>query len=120
MAQGNPYVWEGPVRPTDLSATYTLRVTLYARKRPVVDVLAPTLISRSGGEAIPHLFPSGSICLHINGGWDRSHYLHETILPWSSLWLYYYEMWHATGDWLGGGHEFKTDAVADAALNSNR
>ena len=27
----------------------------------------------------------------------------DTILPWTSLWLYFYELWHATGQWLGGG-----------------
>ena len=27
----------------------------------------------------------------------------ETIVPWACLWLYYYEVWHATGEWLGGG-----------------
>jgi hypothetical protein len=28
-----------------------------------------------------------------------------TIIPWLSLWLYYYEVWHATGEWMGGGIE---------------
>jgi hypothetical protein len=32
-------------------------------------------------------------------------YIHESIVPWTSLWLYYYEIWHATGEWLGGGHD---------------
>jgi len=27
----------------------------------------------------------------------------ETIVPWACLWLYYYEVWHTTGEWLGGG-----------------
>jgi hypothetical protein len=27
----------------------------------------------------------------------------ETILPLASIWLFYYEMWQATGEWLGGG-----------------
>lgn len=27
----------------------------------------------------------------------------NTILPWTSLWLYYYEIWLGTGKWEGGG-----------------
>jgi hypothetical protein len=26
-----------------------------------------------------------------------------TIIPWLALWLYYYEVWLATGHWEGGG-----------------
>ena len=28
----------------------------------------------------------------------------NTIIPWTSEWLLHYELWHATGKWLGGGH----------------
>jgi hypothetical protein len=27
----------------------------------------------------------------------------DTTVPWTALWLYHYEVWHATGEWLGGG-----------------
>ena len=27
----------------------------------------------------------------------------NTIIPWTVEWLYYYELWQATGEWLGGG-----------------
>jgi hypothetical protein len=27
------------------------------------------------------------------------------IIGWIALWLYYYEVWLITGNWLGGGHE---------------
>jgi hypothetical protein len=27
----------------------------------------------------------------------------ETIVPWISEWLMYYELWLSTGEWLGGG-----------------
>jgi hypothetical protein len=41
-----------------------------------------------------------------------------TIVPWLSLWLYYYEVWLATGAWEGGGisHEPKLeqDDVSDS------
>ena len=31
--------------------------------------------------------------------------LAHTIVPWIAEWLSYYELWHATGEWLGGGTE---------------
>ncbi|MGH8092034.1 MAG: hypothetical protein ACREIF_00990 [Chthoniobacterales bacterium] len=29
--------------------------------------------------------------------------LADTIVPWTSRWLYFYEIWLATGEWMGGG-----------------
>jgi hypothetical protein len=32
--------------------------------------------------------------------------LADTILPWTSEWLFYYELWSVNGyEWLGGGIE---------------
>lgn len=29
--------------------------------------------------------------------------LDQTIVPWTALWLYYFEQWLVSGDWHGGG-----------------
>lgn len=29
--------------------------------------------------------------------------LDQTIVPWTMLWLFYFEEWLASGDWKGGG-----------------
>jgi hypothetical protein len=104
-ARGNPFIWEGALKPTELSATYRVRITYHRGKRPAVDVLDPPLAPREEGGRIPHTFRPGRLCLHLPEDWDSRMYLHQTIVPWTSLWLYYYELWHATGEWLGGGHE---------------
>jgi len=31
--------------------------------------------------------------------------LADTIVPWLMSWLFFYEIWHAIGEWLGGGVE---------------
>jgi hypothetical protein len=36
----------------------------------------------------------------------------NTILPWISEWLFFYELWLFTGDWLGGGHGTPASATA--------
>jgi hypothetical protein len=34
----------------------------------------------------------------------------DTIIPWISEWLYYFEFWCITGEWYGGGkHPTKKD-----------
>lgn len=33
----------------------------------------------------------------------------DTILPWTSQWLLYYELWLITGHWMGSGHDHPAD-----------
>jgi hypothetical protein len=106
VARGNPYVWEGTIRPTELSDEYRVRITHDVRRlRPDVEVIDPKLVTREDGKRIPHTFSRERLCLHLPAEWHSSMFIHQTIVPWASLWLYYYEVWHATGLWLGGGHE---------------
>jgi hypothetical protein len=43
------------------------------------------------------------LCLYWPDGeqFNAGMYLAETILPWASEWLTYYELWQATGEWAG-------------------
>lgn len=46
-----------------------------------------------------------SILLYqITAAVDRKDLISDTIIPWVADWLLYYELWLATGEWLGGGH----------------
>lgn len=63
---------------------------------------------------IPHIFKDikigsnvyKSLCLYQKYEWNNTHSITE-IIPWISEWLYYYELWCITGEWLGGGHKFR-------------
>jgi hypothetical protein len=35
--------------------------------------------------------------------WTPAMMIANTIIPWISEWLYFYELWLVTGEWLGGG-----------------
>lgn len=96
----------GDVQPSELSKTYRIRLEYRFGFRPRVEVRWPAL-ERRNGEAIPHMFDQKYLCLHLPGtaSWSPDQEIARTIVPWTSLWLYYYELWHATGEWLGGGHE---------------
>jgi hypothetical protein len=97
--------WTGTLNPTEMSAEYRIRIGYTLGSRPEVTALDPQLRRRPDGERIPHTFPSGNLCLYqpLYGEWLPTMFVADTIVPWAALWLYYYEVWQATGEWLGGG-----------------
>lgn len=97
--------WTGTLQPTALSATYTVRVQYRLGSAPRVMILSPQLRPRDDGGVIPHVYGHDRPCLYYPKfrEWHPGAFVGETIVPWASLWLHYYELWHATGEWLGGG-----------------
>jgi hypothetical protein len=94
------------LQPTTFCAVYKVRITYSPGARPEIEVLSPRLVPR-GGERIPHTFDGDRPCLHLQEEWRGDQSIATTIVPWLSEWLYYYETHHATGKWLGGGHQFR-------------
>lgn len=105
MVSRNRASWRGQVQPSPTSSVYTIEIQYAHQRRPRVRVLQPPLRTRQPQEAIPHIFSDGSLCLHLNEDWSPMMFIADTIIPWASLWLFYYEVWHAVGEWLGGGQE---------------
>lgn len=101
----NKASWTGQMRPSSLSMEYKVRITYKLEGKPRVSVLSPALQARGDGEPIPHVYDGPELCLYLPCAqeWKPSLLLSETILPWTSLWLFYYETWHSTGVWAGGG-----------------
>ena len=102
--QHNCLVWEGKLLPTPLSELYTVRLSYKLGKSPKINVLSPDLVVPEG-KSLPHTYPGERLCLYYpgTGDWRGDMLLSKTIVPWISEWLLYYEMWLATGEWLGGG-----------------
>jgi hypothetical protein len=100
-------VTEGEVCPDELCATYRVQVTYAGGGTPEVRVLSPELCPRAGEDRIPHMYEQERLCLYLpsSGQWSAEKPIAVTLVPWASLWLYFYEVWHATGEWLGGGME---------------
>jgi hypothetical protein len=100
--------WTGELTPTEMSDTYTIRVTYTPPRRPVVEVISPELKGRPG-ERIPHTFPGKKLCLHLHQEWVVANtIIATTVIKWAVLWLFFYETWLVTGTWEGGGHEPRT------------
>ena len=93
----------GNIAPFGCADTYRVHIDYRMRSRPSVWVLTPPLHSIGDGIAIPHTFSDGSLCLHIPGQWQSDMTIAEYIVPWIAEWLFYYEVWLATGEWIGGG-----------------
>lgn len=101
----NQLDWQMPVQPTPLSDVYEIRLSYSLETGPKIMVKSPELI-QPGDKPIPHRFSDGSLCLFLPGcgEWDRTMSLADTVIPWTSEWLFFYELWIATGEWCGGGH----------------
>lgn len=97
--------WRGPVKPSGMSESYDIRILYEMGNSPKVTVVTPELHERADGQAIPHVYTGKRLCLYLpnSGEWSPRKLISETIVPWTSLWLFYYEIWHATGTWAGGG-----------------
>jgi hypothetical protein len=111
--------WTGAIQPGPLCGTYTIRISWDGhRKRPVVRVLSPRLAVR-GGEPLPHVFPGDELCLYYPGEWSPDMAIADTIIAWTSEWLFFYELWLATGEWHGGGHD-PTSSKAEETTRPER
>jgi len=101
------------LKPTDVSINYKVRLVAKKWNKSVdVFVEEPRIELFENGEEVPHLYPNGSLCLYYPEYQERDYRdsWAETLIPWTSLWLFYYEIWKDTGNWLGGGiHGSKTE-----------
>lgn len=97
----------GEVQPAALGAAYQVEIRYRVGQRPEVRVLSPQLVCREGETKIPHMYGQECLCLYYPPAaeWTGENSLGHALIPWISLWLYYFELWHATGEWLGGGIE---------------
>jgi len=97
--------WVGEIQPGEVCSVYEVRVDYRLRRAPKVHVLKPELERNSRDETVPHRYSDGSLCLYYprHREWGPESAIAETIVPWTCEWLYYYELWQATGEWLGGG-----------------
>jgi hypothetical protein len=98
-----------PIRPSPASRHYTVRLTYRHGAAPHVTVEDPPLDLHPGATALPHVYAGDELCLYYPGQWDHAMLLAHTIVPWTSEWLMYYELWLVTGRWSGGGATHTVD-----------
>lgn len=93
----NKYYWLGYLKPTTISDEYTIKI-VYDPYIPKVYVLEPDILKFA-----PHRYNDHSLCLyHPNDkSFNGEKLIADTIIPWTSEWLYFYEVWLEEGVWWG-------------------
>lgn len=89
----------GTLKPTEDCANYTVKIIHQPEKQPHVFVLNPKI---TPDEKI-HFYRDGSLCLYypIESPWKHTDNLHEKIIPWTSEWILFFELYLLEGEWLG-------------------
>lgn len=105
---GKGMIWEGKIQPSVLSTTYDIRIEYNSGKHPNVYVINPKpLPLAKDATQLPHVYDQVKqhLCLYHRAlnEWNGCDIIANTIIPWTSEWLFHYEIWVATGHWHGGG-----------------
>ena len=112
---GNNFIWEYYLQPTKTSKKYLLTLK-YDGKYPKAYLYNQGIL-KSKTDYVIHTLKSEfkskneeyvQLCLYYpkKHEWNKYMFISETIVPWALSWLYYYEIWRVTGEWLGGGIEY--------------
>ena len=107
------FTWRYGAKPTLMSRSYSMRIKFRTGKQPEVYVDQPDLVSLADGRKIPHVYSQSPtwLCLHrpVKGEWRPDMLIDRSIVPWATLWLFYFEEWLASNEWKGGGEHFGAD-----------
>lgn len=77
---------------------YTVSIEYNGNNRPKVKVISPDLVEKP-----PHTFSDKSLCLYhsSNFNWSAEKLIAKQIMDWTIEWIYFYEYWLQTGNWIG-------------------
>jgi hypothetical protein len=79
---------------------YTVSIECSIENKPIVNIMNPTV-----KENAPHRYSDKSLCLYYpaNFKWsEKTNLIVKQIIPWTAMWIYCYEFWLQTGEWIGG------------------
>ncbi|MCY4160578.1 MAG: hypothetical protein OXE77_01800 [Flavobacteriaceae bacterium] len=97
------------LQPSPISLKYDIRITYEKNERVKVFVINERLKIAPNREKLPHVYDGGKqqLCLYSSSKkeWNGFKPIADTIIPWTSEWLFYYELWLLSGQWYGGGHD---------------
>lgn len=77
---------------------YKVSIEYRGHIRPLVHVISPALV-----ENAPHTYHDKSLCLFhpSNFNWNAYKIIANEIMQWTIAWIYFYEYWLQSGDWIG-------------------
>src|SRR4051794_6977153 len=99
--------WQFTAQPDPLSRVYSVLIEYQQGDVPRVYIRDPDISALADGRKLPHVYKQNppQLCLYLpgTGEWLPSKRISETIVPWTFLWLWYFEEWLASGIWKGCG-----------------
>ncbi len=105
--------WRGVIRPMPVSREYVVRILYRPGRKPSVFIVKPSLRELADGRVVPHLYSQKKqkLCLYRPKyrEWRPDQHISKTIIPWTYLWLFYFEEWLFSNKWKGGGEHPKSE-----------
>lgn len=102
--RGGELVGHASMQPAPHCESYSFQLRYRVGQNPKIVILEPRLRLRDDQDRIPHTYGENEPCLFRPGvDWSKEDSIATTVIPWLATWLFYYEVWHATGEWYGGG-----------------
>ncbi len=89
----------GTLRVSEKFPEYKVSILYRSGRTPIVKVLDPNLVEKP-----PHFYQNTqSLCLYHphNYRWVSGKVIAKDIVPWTSAWIYFYEVWLKTKVWYG-------------------
>lgn len=115
--------WRFKCTPTTIGRTYLVEIKYKVGSFPEAIVVSPNLPSLAEGRRLPHVYSEDpvSLCLWLPAAreWHPGLRLDQTYVPWTYLWLDYFEDWLLTDVWHGGG-EHPGDRPMPRSLRQSR
>ena len=108
------------LQPTVLSEMYNVKIVYKDNMFVKIFVIDRKLKIAPNRTKLPHVYNTKAqqICLYSpsKNEWKSTKLISNTIIPWASEWLYYYELWLPEGKWYGGGHDEYPNETLDKIL----
>jgi len=108
------------LQPTPLSEKYKIKICYIKNNAIKIFVVDKKLKIAKNRTKLPHVYNTQKqqLCLYSwrKNEWNSTKYIVDTIIPWASEWLYYYELWLPEGKWYGGGHNEYPNEVGDKII----
>ena len=103
--------WDGWLQPSAISHRYKIRITYKLGDVPEIILLEPDAQQLAdkviSGRRPPHIYGTDPLrlCVHHPGrrDWKSTQPIATTIIPWTIMWLSFFEDWVCTDVWSGGG-----------------
>lgn len=120
--KGNTLFWIGDIQPTPISRIYTVALKFRMWGIPQIWIMGDSLKNLDSPD-FPHKYEINidmkmvRVCLYRYREFNTCKFLSKTIIPWTVEWLYFYELWLATGEWCGGGEHPSSGDIKELLEN---